>query len=175
MKRFVITPGFILLVSFLLFSDKMFMEFVIALTIHELAHTAAALLLGGRAVSCRLSLTGGHISVDGLSYGREMVAVAAGPAASLAAAFIAAHFDLFLFAGINFSLGVYNLLPARCLDGGRLIELIITRNGGNAEKPLKTLTALSTLALLVPLIIAFCKGVYNWSLIIFVIFLLFSK
>lgn len=175
MKHFEVTPGFILLLSLLLFTNNMFIIFLAALLLHELAHISTALLLGGSIVSCRLSVAGGYISVNRLSYGREAIAVAAGPAASLAAAFIASSLGYYMLAGINLSLGMCNLLPARCLDGGRLIELCIARGGGSADRALRALTLISSLLLLIPLGVAFHHGVYNWSLILFGLFLLFSR
>lgn len=174
MKRFEITPGFILLLALLLFNGGMLLPFAASLALHELAHVTAALLLGGSVSSCRLSLSGGYISVSRLSYGREALAVAAGPAISLIAAFAASWCGAYMLAGINLSFGVYNLLPARCLDGGRLVEILLTRNGGTAERTLRALTFISAFVMLVPLGIAFGNGVRNWSLIIFAVLLLIS-
>lgn len=61
-----------------------------------------------------------------LSYGRELLAVLAGPAVNLALALVLARVcGDYLFAGANAILGVYNLLPVDGLDGGRALFLLL--------------------------------------------------
>ncbi|MCL1820025.1 MAG: hypothetical protein FWG36_05130 [Oscillospiraceae bacterium] len=172
MSKIEITPGFLLLMSYLTFYDDMFIMFLTAALLHELAHIAATLLLGGSLVSCRLSMTGAFLRVDRLSYGGEAAAVFAGPVISIAMAFIASWFGWYMLAGANLSLGVYNLLPARDLDGGRLVELFFARRGIHASGILSVLTALSAAAISIPLAIAFTNGVRNYTMAIFAVSLL---
>jgi len=169
------TPGFILLLAYLTFHDDMFIMLIIAAFLHELAHIAATLLLGGTLLSCKLSVTGALISIGRLSYGREAVAVAAGPIVSIAAAFITAPLGWHMFAGLSLSLGLFNLLPARELDGGRIAELFLTRRGGAAHGALSALTILSALFMAVPVTLAFLNGIYNYTLGFFAAYLFLGE
>lgn len=64
-----------------------------------------------------------------LSYGGEMLAVAAGPIVNIALAFLLAVVGkwielAYIFAGAQLILGLFNLLPALPLDGGTLVWLL---------------------------------------------------
>ncbi|MCL2081351.1 MAG: M50 family metallopeptidase [Oscillospiraceae bacterium] len=175
MNRLDITPGFVLLLAYLTFHDDMFIMLVTAALLHELAHAAATLLQGGDLISCRLSASGAFIRAGGLSYGREAAAVAAGPIASITAAVIGARLGFGMFAGVSLALGLVNLLPARELDGGRLVELLLSRRGGSPRGVMGVLTVLSALALAAPLAIGFYNGIRNYTLAVFVLYLLFGE
>ncbi|GHV33961.1 hypothetical protein FACS18949_09130 [Clostridia bacterium] len=171
-----IEASFILLCAFLVFvGGEVLYAFLLAAFLHEGAHIAATLALGGRVTGCRLSVWGASMSVRGLNYPREMLAVLAGPLSSLSAALVAARLGYDLFAGLNLVTGVYNLLPARCLDGGRFLELAMCSRGGEhirAAHVTLTCTTIGSAALLaVPLLAAMRGGVYNWSLLASVVLL----
>ncbi|GHU94524.1 hypothetical protein FACS1894208_05740 [Clostridia bacterium] len=166
--------SFILLLTLLIFSGgEVLYPFLGAAVLHEGAHIVATLVMGGRVVDCRLSVWGASMTVAGLSYPREMIAVLAGPLVSLSAALAAARFGYDMFAGLNLVAGLYNLLPARCLDGGRFLELAVCSRGNfRAAHVLLTFTTIgSALLLAVPLILAFRGGIYNWSLLASVVLL----
>ena len=57
-----------------------------------------------------------------LSYRKEAAAAAAGPTVNLIFAILCAWMQWYLFAGINLSLGLLNLLPVCMLDGGRILS-----------------------------------------------------
>ena len=98
---------------------------------HEAAHLAA--LRWFRVPVRRVSLTARGIEIEApiqtrLSYGREMLAVAAGPLCNLLLALVSARlWGWYLFAGASFLLGAFNLLPSPALDGGRLLHLAVSR------------------------------------------------
>ena len=68
---------------------------------------------------------GAVLAVDrrGLSYGKELAAVLAGPAANLLSTAVLARMGLETAAGVHMVLGAFNLLPIRPLDGGRALYL----------------------------------------------------
>lgn len=96
---------------------------------HELGHYFVLRAVGGRVERIRISPFGAEMCLAQrpiLSYGREAMAVAAGPAVNLVLAYLLAHCglwweSLYTFAGAQMILGAFNLLPVRPLDGGRLL------------------------------------------------------
>ena len=119
---------------FYLDQENVLLWVALAAILHESGHYAAAVLAGGRVRRVRAALTGCCMELDPrqpLSYGGEMAVILSGPAVDLilagAAAQLGAWWEpLYLFAGINLALGVFNLLPVYPLDGGRLARLILT-------------------------------------------------
>ena len=100
-----------------------------AAAIHELGHLSVLCLFGRKVAALRIGMFGAVLEVDcrSLSYGRELLAVLAGPAANL---FCAAWITRYgtgneLLTGIHLILGGFNLLPIRPLDGGRGMELLL--------------------------------------------------
>ncbi len=100
-----------------------------AATIHELGHYLILLLFGAKISGLRLSALGAVLETDStrLSYGKELTAVLAGPGANLLCALGLTAFGSgrwTVFAGANFILCAFNLLPIRSLDGGRALYLV---------------------------------------------------
>ena len=121
-----ITPGFLLLMAWLNYADLqgILPLALAACALHEGGHWAAIRLMGGHVRLLRLSAVGAEMELErALSYRRELAAALAGPAVNLAAAALACRWGTergFLFAGLNLALGCFNLVPASCLDGGRI-------------------------------------------------------
>lgn len=148
--------GFLLAAALLFYLDTEYLLLwaFLAGSLHELAHYTAVRLSGGRLLRLRVSLTGGTMELDQrypLTYGGELAAILAGPAANLALALICARLGrfwevLFLSSGINLALGVFNLLPICPLDGGRALFLIL--NGFLSPETARKLLWSSSLLLL---------------------------
>lgn len=119
---------------------------LLAAAIHEGGHCLALWLQGARITGFCLTSFGAELTTENgkLSYGEEVLAVLAGPAANLGCAWITAEDEI--FTGINVVLAVYNLLPVRQLDGGRACELLVTWLLGPAagERAIRTISGVTS-------------------------------
>ena len=100
-----------------------------AAAIHELGHLWMLRLLGARVFGMQISILGAVLETDCrmLSYGKELMAVLAGPVINLMCAvaleWLGPGNETAI--GIHLVLGGFNLLPIRPLDGGRALELLL--------------------------------------------------
>ena len=116
-----------------------------SVTLHELAHTFVALRYGGRVQSITLMIMGGVSQIVRMPRGayHEAIMAIAGPATSLAlggvlyAGFAVSgdmpvdlQMGLFYLAAMNLTLGVFNLLPAFPMDGGRILRALLAASIG---------------------------------------------
>lgn len=97
-----------------------------AAVLHELGHWAVLRLLGAPVTALRISVFGAEMTAGGagLSYGRELAAVLAGPLVNLLAGLTLARLGYPAAAGAHLVLCAFNLLPVRPLDGGRALYLL---------------------------------------------------
>ena len=117
--------------------------------LHELAHCWWLARVGGRAKSITLLMIGGVTEAEELPRDprREAGIAMAGPATSLAAGAVTAAlaplamylkmpstaFALFFLGRLNLGLGVFNLLPAFPMDGGRVLRGLLLRRKSAVE------------------------------------------
>ena len=101
---------------------------LLAALCHELGHYAALRRRGGWVRAVRISALGAEMQVAGrMSYGGELLAVAAGSGCNLLLWALLSSVGgeaLAPFAGAHLILGALNLLPVRPMDGGRLLWLL---------------------------------------------------
>ena len=130
-----IRPGAVALwaVFFALAPAEMGLALFLAAAVHEWGHYAMLHRLGAGVDRLTVGLWGAEMEVVGrerLSYGGELLAVLAGPGVNLALAVALGVLGrwwerLYLFAGANAVLGMFNLLPVRPLDGGGALWFFI--------------------------------------------------
>ena len=132
--RVTVSPAVpVLLAAFVVLSSPVLLAAILTAALcHEWGHYAALRHFGVRVVRLYISAFGAEMDVGStarLSYGAEMLAVLAGPGVNLALAMLLGGLGYwwepgYLFAGAHLVLGVFNLLPAPPLDGGRLVWLM---------------------------------------------------
>lgn len=117
---------------------------LVSITLHELAHTIVAMRHGGRVESIVLMALGGVSQVTQMPREprHELAMAIAGPITSVLIAvtaslgYLAARdapglaFGLFVLAYLNLVLGVFNLLPAFPMDGGRVLRAALAWRWG---------------------------------------------
>ena len=118
----------LLLALFVLLSSPLLLgALLLAALTHELGHCAMLRWLRARVTAVRITAMGAEMRIEGrLSYGGEVLAAAAGPAVNLLLAPLLAYGGrlwemLYLFAGTQLVLGLFNLLPILPLDGGNML------------------------------------------------------
>lgn len=99
---------------------------LLAVSIHELGHLAAAKLSGVRNVSFALKSLGGVLSFDfsHTSFVSEIIVHLSGSVCGLisaAAAYAVFHESAIFFVGVSVSLSIVNLLPITGFDGGGIL------------------------------------------------------
>jgi len=109
---------------------------VASLFIHEMAHTVVALLLGVKVGEIEILPFGGQARIEdftGLEPDADIYIALAGPLVSLSLAALCYFLirwpdqaiGTFVFR-LNMGLGLFNLLPALPLDGGRIVRAVLS-------------------------------------------------
>ena len=158
-------------------NDKtgVFLPFLISVIIHELAHILLLLIFG-----CKLKRVKLLFGTVGLEYeenikdSEKLFSLAAGPFSNLlaAVAFFSLGFKT-LFV-INLVLAIYNLFPIKGLDGGDILEILLSRFA--TLKTIKIIQFTSSLLILIPILflaVLNAKVLFtNYSLILFSLYLI---
>lgn len=175
-------------------AEKLGMEYglgslALALSVHELAHLAAAKLTGVAIQEIRILPIGGSARMENpyrLPIHQILPVAAAGPAANLLlATFLAAlaHWDLLDAVSAarmiqpNVILFLFNLLPALPLDGGRMLFALLCRPMGEKAALATGLWSGRILAFLLftaALAGGLKQGIWNLSFMLAALFLLVS-
>lgn len=181
-----ISPAFFLLFFWFLISGKItiFFIFFLTLLIHELGHYIAAVALGYKLNSFYLTLTGAQLNYNsGIFDNKDEIKIGlAGPLTNIfIAIFIISLWWIvpsiygvtYLFVFQNLVLGLFNLLPAFPLDGGRIVSSLLSQKYSKT-KVLKGLKISNIILSIVFFILFFISALtnYNPMLILTVVFLL---
>ncbi len=150
-RRLDLTPGFPAFLAAVWYFDScgIFWPFLAAMTVHELAHAAVLLLLGGGIESVRLSFAQVELRTGLLSDRTELWSTAAGPGINLLCGWLFRRW-MPAYAAVSLLLALFNLLPVWPLDGGRLLRTLLRMRWGaagvNASQTLGLLFGLGLLA-----------------------------
>jgi stage IV sporulation protein FB len=145
--KVVVSPGALLIIAAAICFLDTDMLICLALSVfcHEAGHFLALKLFHTPVRSLSVTITGLSAVCDRteLTYGAEALCVLAGPLFGALLAFSAAAAGYNLLAGVSMLLTLFNLIPVYPLDGGRLLELIMSYIFGVAtgEKVARTVGA----------------------------------
>ena len=128
--------------------------------LHESGHLIAAVILGIPLRSLDIGTFGASLKIRGslISYPKEFLLCAAGPAMNFISALAAIAFSehrgyssecIEWFVSISLMLGLLNLIPAEGFDGGRMLSAVLSSLFGprSSEKVISVTTFLSILLL----------------------------
>ena len=151
LKKIRFSAGFLLLCSWLLYGARsgIVLQGFASCLLHELGHLLALRRFNIGVTEIRVSCFGAKIKLARTpSYLQELFVAAAGPAVNLLLAcfFCSTSFGT-VFAGINLSLAVFNLLPISQLDGARILRcaanlLLCQRRADQLSNVLSALTGI---------------------------------
>lgn len=96
--------------------------------LHELGHLSAMLAFGQKPLSVELGYYGMRINCGEklLPANQDIIISAAGPAVNIILAIIFGLCGNFTLMSVNISLAVFNLLPVKMLDGGRILSHLVS-------------------------------------------------
>ena len=138
-ERIQVGDSFILMATLVGFLDESGLAplFFLAAALHEMGHALAVFFCGGTFIQLRLTAAGGVIRyrLSRMSMLRDVCIAAAGSIFGLLAAWGAAAFGYYRFAGANVLLSMLNLLPIRPLDGGQIITALL--RGGAVQRAIE--------------------------------------
>lgn len=137
---------------------------LLAVLLHESAHSTVAFFMGFRVSEIELMPLGGVVRVEGLfqaNPSREAVIAFAGPAFSIVLAFFIIEFGLCtipqFFVTANMAIGIFNLMPIFPLDGGRILRAVLSYRWGYV-KATKNVSNLSRIISVIMFGTAFYMG-----------------
>lgn len=135
--RIEITFGFFAVLGAYMLFDRtgLGIPALCAIAAHESGHILMLWLTGARIAFLRFEPFGVRLGRRGLiSYGREAAVYLGGVAANALCLLISVPlFGFNLFAAVNASLILFNLLPVGRLDGGQLLRVLLLRFGNAAH------------------------------------------
>lgn len=169
---------FVALVTVFLLTDQNNISLIalLACLIHEAAHLLVFVMVGYTPQALCFELTGIRLvkPIQALSPGREALVQCAGSAANFLVFFLLAGSlgqlsDQSIFAVTHLLLGIFNLLPLRGLDGGKLLELLCLYFCGESrvEQICSAADTLTTFALLGMAVYALLSGDTSAPLLFF--------
>ena len=160
MLRIGILPVLIFCIMSIFQPAGIFLPSLAGVALHESGHMLAAVLLGIPLRSLDIGAFGASLKVRGslISYPKEFLLCAAGPAMNFASAVAAIIYSERRgyysecgewFIAVSIMLGLLNLIPAEGFDGGRMLSVVVTSAfGPSAAARLISFTTFSSILLL---------------------------
>ena len=178
-----VSPAFLALLLVFAAADRqrLLVHILLAAAVHEAGHAAAVHLAGGEIALFRITLFGAEMRIrrsERLSYGREILSVLAGPGVNLLCALVlgrvAGALDWeagYAASGIHAALALFNLLPVRPLDGGRILHLALSRFGERRARLICRAVTMFVAAGVLAYFVRSCFSRPAWTALVFSVLL----
>ena len=174
--------SFILMVLLMLLSHQflLFINYIIALTFHEMAHIYMAKSKGYNTNIIKFDMLGASIKLDSKIQKDDMFAIAfAGPAVNFILCLICTSIwwivpEMYVFTAdffrFNLLLASFNMLPVEPLDGAKILESMLNKRSKKTSKILTLTINISVIILFTILFIISCFNTMDLTYIVFAIF-----
>ena len=184
MQRTKVKVGisFILLATLFLISQQflLFINYIMALTLHEMAHIYMAKSKGYSTNTIKFDMLGASIKLDNRIKQDDMFAIAfAGPAVNFAVCLICTSIwwivpEMYVFTAeffrCNLLLASFNMLPVEPLDGAKILDSIISKRNKSAAKIVALCINIAAVALFTGLFVFSCFDNINLGYALFAVF-----
>ena len=174
--------GFVLMTLLMLVSHKflLFVNYIIALTFHEMAHIYMAKAKGYSTNTIKFDMLGASIKLDNNINKDDLFAIAfAGPAISFILCIICTSVwwivpEMYVFTAdffrFNLLLAGFNMLPVEPLDGAKILQSMLSRHNKTTAKRINLSINIGVIILFVILFVASCFNTMDLTYIVFAIF-----
>lgn len=185
-KNLIFKPGFFLLLAVMVFflDYDAFFAAVISVAVHEIGHLTAMEFFHIKMKNIAFSCSGMNIGYDGkyTPYLQEIAVAFSGPAANMFLSLLAliifkkAEDESFIILlAISTAVGIFNLLPVKYLDGGKILHCILSLFFGPrfADAFLIIISKIFIVLILFSGLYLFYMSGYNFTLLLSAVWLLY--
>ena len=174
--------SFILMVLLMLLSHQflLFINYIIALTFHEMTHIYMAKSKGYNTNIIKFDMLGASIKLDSKIQKDDMFAIAfAGPAANFILCLICTSIwwivpEMYVFTAdffrCNLMLASFNMLPVEPLDGAKILDSILSKHNKRVAKIVSLTLNILAVIIFAILFILSCFNTLNLTYLLFTIF-----
>lgn len=146
------------------------------MTVHELAHLAAAVCIGLKPESITFAPFGVHLTLKNRiirNFADEIILYSAGPLINGIFAVVSLKFGWSDMYKINTALFVMNMLPVVPLDGGVILKRILSykMSKAQADKIMRVISGVLSISVLTLAVMGVIRGYINPSLFVMAVFL----
>ena len=155
---------------------------LLAVFFHEMGHLLCMWAKGVAPKRIKLIPTSVQITAPSLSSFKKDIAVSlCGPLFNIIIFFtlylnflLYKNYEILIFALINLLIAIFNLLPLKGLDGGKILHSVISLKSGTekADKALSIVTLAFSICIIILALYLTIHKIYNFSLYIIALYLL---
>ncbi|MFQ6724569.1 MAG: metalloprotease [Clostridia bacterium] len=177
-----VSISFILLVIIMLIGHQflLFINYMMALVFHEMAHIYMAKSKGYNATTIKLDMLGASVKLDNRIQKDDLFVIAfAGPAINFIICLICTSLwwiipETYVFTAeffrCNLLIASFNMLPVQPLDGAKILDSVLSKHNQKISKIVNLSLNIFVVALFIILFIISCFNIVNLTYLLFAIF-----
>lgn len=177
-----VSISFVLLAILFLLSQQflLFVNYILALTFHEIAHIYIAKSRGYNTSVIKFDMLGASIKLDNKIQKDDLFVIAiAGPCVNFILCLLCTSIwwivpEMYVFTAdffrFNLLLASFNMLPIQPLDGSKILDSILSKHSKKMAKIISLSINIVAIIIFTILFVVSCFNAINWIYIAFVIF-----